>query len=350
MTPLKQYVLFDKQSQFSSNDRSIHIASLDPRGNVLRIELADKKEKERWISSFEKLTAKQERLSKQWEMSSDMELGTLLAADKCQWDAAYVQHCRIFITSRHLLLAWEAFGSWEREAIPLRDIASATLHPDNNEKLILHTTGWKGQYTFTALRRPAITHEILETAMLEQAVMEAKGVSIKGLEVNVKKEEMKKVDASYSPCCDLQFLNISDEEWANIWNGDEVAYKAGEIILSHNSNSSNLYQVVTGSVIIKSTTEKGYGTLVAGDFFGLSNFLTATPSNYNFVCGEEGVSVITISRPIVLQHLKDEPVLLGKFFALLSCKMSDFSQLLSTSRKSKPKEKRKKVRKMSSNS
>ena len=107
-----------------------------------------------------------------------------------------------------------------------------------------------------------------------------------------KKEEMKKVDASYSPCCDLQFLNISDEEWANIWNGDEVVHtkraKSFYPTIPIHRTSIKLSQE---GVIIKSTTEKGYGTLVAGDFFGLSNFLTATPSNYNFVCGEEGVSV-----------------------------------------------------------
>ena len=271
-------------------------------------------------------------------MGSDIELGTLLSADKCQWDHAYVQHCRMFITSRHMLLAWEAFGSWERESIKLRDIESATMSGD--DKLTLTTANWKGQYQFTGLRRLKQTHEILETAMLEQAVMEAKGVSIKGFE-NVKKEETILVDQSYSPCCDLQFLKLSDEEWTNIWNGDEIAYKPGDVILSHDSKSSNLYQVVTGSVTVKSKSDKQIAALTAGEFFGLSNFLTASPSNVNFICGEEGASVLTISRPIVLQHLKDEPVLLGKFFALLACKMSDQTLLFHTMKKKEKKGKKK---------
>lgn len=41
MTPLRLYILFDKQCQFCS-DNCINIASLDPRGHVLRIELPDK--------------------------------------------------------------------------------------------------------------------------------------------------------------------------------------------------------------------------------------------------------------------------------------------------------------------
>lgn len=269
-------------------------------------------------------------------MATDIELGTILFADKCQWDAAYVQHCRLFITSRHLLLAWEAFGSWERESIPLRDIATATMVGD--DKLTLNTTSWKVQYCFSAVRRLRQTHEILETAMLEQAVMEAKGVSIKGFEAPLKKEELIIPDQSYSPCCDLQFLKIGDEEWSNIWNGEEIAYKPGEVILSHDSKSSNLFQVATGSVTVRNTKNEVCGTLAVGMFFGLSNFLTASPSNLDFISGEEGASIVTINRTIVLQNLKDEPILLSKFFAHIACRLADEQKFLHVKTTHKKKE------------
>lgn len=240
---------------------------------------------------------------------------------------AYVQHCRLFITSRHLLLAWEAFGSWEREHIPLREIQSATITSD--DKLQLSTSGWKATYTFSGLRRLKHTHEILETAMLEQAVREAKGVSIKGFEKPVAEEIAEPQDSSYSPCCDLLFLKLSDEEASKIWNGEEIAYKAGDVILSHDSKSSHLFQVVTGSVkMMRREGDKVLRVLTAGEYFGLPNFLTASPSLVNFVGGEEGASVFTISRPVLLQHLKDEQVLLAKFFSLLACKMTDDYSLI----------------------
>jgi hypothetical protein len=340
LLPMSQIVVVDFNSRFS-DAKTLALANTDPRyGDWFRIEFATEADRNQWVQSFSRYSLSIKQLCCDWSIPlHDLTDEVVLCADRCCWKQAYVNKCHILITTHHLCMCWEAFGSTERETIPLSSVTSFKRQGSDGLDIIID--GWKGLYQFTDLISLDLTILVLEVGIRRAQVAAAIAVastpsatpnnnnngnnkSLSSENVLSRIGSAPRVDVAAAPTCmDLDPLLMDEADLLQLWKeGDTLSYVNEETILLPDTRNINVYQILTGSVTVKDADGQQVAILAEGDLFGVRSFLDGRKAGITVTGGGAGVTVIALHRPSILEQLADNPRLLAKFMAMLGCKVA----------------------------
>ena len=308
ITNLNQLVLVDPKQLYSSGHNMIILSNIDPRGAILEFELPTSEERQEWYNSLCKSTVSMNRLCMEWELKFE-KYYILIAVDDCTWTEAHIERCRIFITTYHICLTWESFGSTQKELIPLHLITDIEPCKDNGDRM--KTSLWNSVYTLTKFNNYTNTTTILKTVW-QSARRDAKRESES---MQHSSETAVPQDKSLSS----MFL-MSNEELDVIYKGTSpVSYPPSTVILEENMKNDKIFRIAKGTAIVTDLFGNR-NVLTKGDFFGVGSFINGKDTRIKITANEEGgVDVLAKSRDDIINELKESnPILLAKFFATLA--------------------------------
>lgn len=328
LLPVMQLVVVDPESRFS-DARSLLLANTDPRyGDGFRMVFATESERTQWYQSFVRYSLSMKQLCCDWGIPwADFTNEQVLCAERCCWKQAYVAECRILITSNHFCICWEAFGSTERETLPLSTITS--FRRQGADGLDIAIEGWKGSYQFTSLQTLDNTLTVLEALRKSRAASKAAAAAAATTTTTATATATSPVPLGVSPddaldapaCTDLDPLILDEADQLELWrDGDTLSFVHEEVILLPETRNISLYQILTGNVTVQDSDGHQVALLAEGDIFGVRSFLDGRKAGITVTGGGAGVTVIAINRPSILEQLTDNPRLLAKFMAMLGCK------------------------------